>query len=264
MIIVAFWSGATGWLISREILPHFRSGEPPPYTIDLTDEVSGQQIYWEILQKGQKEKVGTAVSSVHRMPDRTYEFRTRLTFSKAKLLNLADLKAMTSQYRVTGEGQLLRFQAGISARLLLDLDIQVLGIFQEDSLDFTVSVLGQETQKRFEAVKVPRNILNPMHLVNRVGGLRPGQDWSIPLLDTVSLAAKGGDLAGLDRLHANVESDELEWNGQRVTCYKIEYREPSSRKLKARTWVRRHDGLVLRQEAQHELLQLVLQRVPSR
>jgi len=39
LTIIAFWLGATGWLVWRDLWPRWRPGEPPPYHIDLVEEV---------------------------------------------------------------------------------------------------------------------------------------------------------------------------------------------------------------------------------
>ena len=38
LAILFFWVATTGWLFYKELWPHLRSGQPPPYTIDLADE----------------------------------------------------------------------------------------------------------------------------------------------------------------------------------------------------------------------------------
>ena len=62
-------------------------------------------------------------------------------------------------------------------------------------------------------------------------------------------------------LEAEVIVDALPWHGQDapVTCYRIDYHEPG-KKVTARTWVRRRDGLVLQQEAEHQGRRIILQR----
>src|SRR5947209_12741032 len=68
--ILMFWLAADGWLFYREVWPYWRAGDPPPYTIDLTEELGNASVSWEILKKG--EKIGYATSYVHRRHDRTY------------------------------------------------------------------------------------------------------------------------------------------------------------------------------------------------
>src|SRR5437879_3167651 len=45
--IVAFWLAPTGWLFWTDVLPELTPGQPPPFTIDLLDEVN--QKYSEAL-----------------------------------------------------------------------------------------------------------------------------------------------------------------------------------------------------------------------
>src|SRR5438105_14868133 len=100
LAIVGFWLLAMVWLTVREIAPRWRLGEPPPYTIDLTDEVSGQKINWKILQRS--ERVGGAESAVRRLTDRTYELHSHIHCEGIMLFDLLDL---TSTYHVNSEGE---------------------------------------------------------------------------------------------------------------------------------------------------------------
>src|SRR5262249_30863574 len=54
--IVALWLAALGWLFSREVLPKLRTGEPPPFAIELVDEVKAvpRQTNWIIRRNGQE------------------------------------------------------------------------------------------------------------------------------------------------------------------------------------------------------------------
>ena len=61
------------------------------------------------------------------------------------------------------------------------------------------------------------------------------------------------------RTEAEVAAETLSWRNQEVPCFRIDYREPGKR-VTARTWVRRQDGLVLRQEAEHLGKELILER----
>src|SRR2546423_15551103 len=74
LAILGFWALAMAWLTVREIAPRWRGGDPPPYTIDLTDEGSRQAIEWHVLQN--KERVGRARSSVQLAGDQGFERQT--------------------------------------------------------------------------------------------------------------------------------------------------------------------------------------------
>ena len=54
----------------------------------------------------------------------------------------------------------------------------------------------------------------------------------------------------------------MTWGKKEVACLVIEYREPG-KDVSARTWVRKSDGLVLQQEANHLGFAMILQRVPN-
>ena len=65
-LIVLFWIGTLGWFgVGRDIFPKFRSGETPPFVIDLTSEVVAEvqknhpaDALWIIYRNG--ESIGTA------------------------------------------------------------------------------------------------------------------------------------------------------------------------------------------------------------
>jgi hypothetical protein len=278
LAIIAFWTTMTGWLLYREVLPRFRAGEPPPYSIDLTEEVGQNMVSWNISQKG--EPVGVGYSQVARLPDRTFELRSQFRFNTAalKLPGLAglerkiQLKKVTGIFHVNELGRLL----GLSSSIYLgdpphlagaqpDFEIEVKGKVKEDVLEPKVYFCGEEIPHLdLGKVRVPvrGSILNPMHLLNRVPGLRAGQHWRLPLLDPLA-----GQFAfipkslSLPELEASVEPAEITWGDTAVGCYRISYRKPGEDEVQARTFVRRQDGLVLRQEAGIGRFGFIIERV---
>jgi hypothetical protein len=112
------------------------------------------------------------------------------------------------------------------------------------------------------------NVLNPLHPLNRLRGLRAGQHWVQPMVDPLLLAVSSSVSSlltppAVGQLDADVEPTVLRWNDVEVLCWRIDYRERTA-KVAARTWVRREDGLVLQQEASHAGMELILQRVAPR
>jgi hypothetical protein len=97
-----------------------------------------------------------------------------------------------------------------------------------------------------------------MHLLSRVPGLLAEQCWRLPLLDP--------GLAGmsLTELEARVRLELLDWENHPVPCYKIEYRTPGEQEVRASTWVRQRDGLVLQQDAGFGGREFEIVRVPPR
>src|SRR5205814_3102506 len=88
--IVLAWLFANGWLFYREVWPHWRSGDPPPYAIDLTEELGKSSVDWDIWSGSDRkeDKIGNATSEVERRPDHTYWLRTALKFKNLRLLDL--------------------------------------------------------------------------------------------------------------------------------------------------------------------------------
>src|SRR5262245_35570900 len=98
--IILFWLVANGWLIYHEAIPYWRAGGPPPYNIDLTEELSNSLVSWKILRKDQE--IGSATSFVERQHDRTYRLRTDLRFTDVKLA-LLEFTKLSTTYHVTEE-----------------------------------------------------------------------------------------------------------------------------------------------------------------
>ncbi len=284
LAIIVFWTTMTGWLLYREVWPRYRAGEPPPFSIDLTEEVSALPISWTIFQKG--ERAGTGQSQVLRMPDRTFELRSLFRFDaidlKLPLLAGADEKPQVRKlmcaYHVTDAGRLLGLSSSVilgfpidPKQFALDIELELHGEVSEGVLRLQPRGLlgGTEVKELASMLKlvglgelqipVRGSVLNPMHLLNRVPGLHLGQSWRVPLLDP------GLSGASLAELEATVGQDLLSWHDGMVPCYKIEYREPGNKQeVRAATWVRQRDGLVLRQDAGFGGREFVIQRDPPK
>lgn len=282
LAIIVFWMTMTGWLLYREVWPQFRAGEPPPYSIDLTEEVGANMVSWSIYQKD--EPVGVGYSQVARLPDRTFELRSqfRFNFAALKLPLIAGLdkkihlKKITGLYHVSEAGQLLGLSSAIfigdapsaEGPLSPDLDFEVKGDVKDDVLEPKLYLSGKEVpQLELGKLQVPvqHSILNPMHLLNRVPGLHAGQHWRVPLLDPLAghLAFMPKSLS-MPELEASVEPANLEWGDGEVACYRISYRKPGEDEVRASTFVRRRDGLVLRQEAGSGRFGFTIKRVPPK
>ena len=105
------------------------------------------------------------------------------------------------------------------------------------------------------------SVLNPMHLVNKITGLREGQQWSVPLADPMAAGLAGitGKSQALSSVDASVTSVTLNWHEQEVPCFRIDY-QGQGRKGDATTWVRQRDSVVLCQEAHYGGIALTLIR----
>jgi hypothetical protein len=285
LAIFVFWLATTGWMVYREVLPSLlETGEPPPFTIDLADEVSAQAITWKVLQKG--EEIGMARTAVHRQPDRTFllagEFKPQhLKPFGIDLKRLGiDIKKLQSTYAVTRAGDLRALEARVAlVSGTTIIEVRLHGQVEKGMFTPAIAIEGLEMKgvrfPRLSAVPVSGHgsVLNPLHPLNRLKGLREGQHWVQPLIDPLAAALEATASSmpwmfmpskpALRDLHARVEAAVLAWDGADVACWKIGYREPGKDES-ARTWVRRSDGLVLQQEATQAGMELVLQRLPNR
>lgn len=285
--IVLFWLAANGWLFYREVLPRWDADEPPRYTIDLTEEVSTGKlgtstVNWVVLQKGKR--VGIGASQVARLPDRTFELRSQFRFERLYLFLVLDVQKMTSTYHVTEDGRLLDLNATVLVRQLTgkqgqgqEMELEMRGTVEDGAVEPRLFLNQAEFPTGMGKVPVSDqgNMLNPMHLVNRLPGLHVGRRWRVPLFDPLGgdpgkfFGTKLGDLVGAGEdltvpvLEAEVKADTLTWAGKDVPCFKIEYRRPGEPAVVASTWARRSDGLVLQQQARHQLIELTLQRMPN-
>jgi hypothetical protein len=130
LAIVACWLGTTGWLAYREVWPRLRGGEPPPVTIDLTDDLSlsdaagidhqanklaARTVSWKVELQGKQ--IGYAMTTVLRRKDRTFDLMSRIDFAEAdendtslkkklKLPFKIEVSSVTCSYHVTRAGAL--------------------------------------------------------------------------------------------------------------------------------------------------------------
>jgi hypothetical protein len=157
------------------------------------------------------------------------------------------------------------------------------GLLRGLGRDFNASLTGEVRQGRFFPhlrAEIPEelareadlppvevshhgSVLLPLHPVNRIQGLRPGQTWRMPLVDPLadSLAVMRPGLGSGPRFLAARVLPELQMLPQQprqqgrngipkrhtsASCLVIEYQDEE---MSARTWVEEDTGRVLLQEA---------------
>jgi len=268
LAIVLFWLSMTTWLVVREVVPILMAEDAPSVHVDLTEKIGAAPIVgWRVFKtaKGKPEPIGSGTSRIIvDEADDWYEFRSSFHYDQF-VIGPASIKSLESMYRVGKDGQLRTISAKAVVKAGgIDFDVGVDGTVENGFLEPRIfGVLEQKLDKI--PMKQQGNVLNPMHLVNKLSGLREGQMWKIPLLDPLAslkekfIAAKG---PSMPVLIAEVKLDTLSWDKRPVACYKIEYYEPG-KEIVARTWARKSDGLVIQQEASHLGFDMILTRVPA-
>lgn len=197
-------------------------------------------------------------------------------------LGTVKLARMRSTYRVNRLGQLkdmeveFRFDASVLGLTIKDTEVRLKGEVENDQFTAHYKVdprgfpLPAEVLKLLEgeteAVKLSYNgsVLLPLHPVNRIRGLRPGQHWRMPLVNPMEEALSRSSFLPVSKkqrfLRARVlpQPWQLPDTEEPVRCLVIEY---DDEELQPRTWVQENTGLVLRQEvAASNGQRLIMQR----
>jgi hypothetical protein len=278
--IFLFWLATTAYAAYRDLWPRLFPSGPPPVAMDLQDEATQfAEVRWAVTRGGKT--IGRLTTSVkHIDADDTVLFTQTYTNVEVEVgparFQASRLRTAT---RVTRAGR-LREQTmdgdlkATARNLVITAAATVTGRVENGQFlghcDIHSS-LG-DLSRPLDPVPVPDGqVLNPLAVPNRLTGLRPGQTWHVtevnPLADAARLllkeeARKYGlpvQEAKRETVVAEVLSNpqRLPWKGEDVDCWVVEYRTD---RATARTWVRRSDGKVLRQEAYGMGERLALER----
>ena len=288
LAILAFWLTTTGWLFYRDLRLRLLAGEPPPYTIDLADEAEMSTIRWSVFKDDQAKSTGYAKSKVrYNEADDTFEIAGELKlWSSGVMQGNADV-ILEGMYAVTREGKLRSIEANVTVTRELEPPRLIEGrVAPPRLIEGRGQIKGPVKDRQFTPhlslnvgglplierdlppvqVSDRGNVLNPFQPINRLGGLRKGQHWRMPMVhpltDAVSAAVSSllkQDLAAVSALDAEVLPDVhvLEWGHSLVLCLVVEC---TGEDIRVRTWVRESDGSVLRQEVEQHGEKLALQR----
>jgi hypothetical protein len=221
--IVVAWLAMSVWLFCKDLWPRLRPGEPPAYTISLSDEApqQGGQARWKVTKNGEhayfvETWIDYRERGEKRSDDDTFEMRALV---RARQLpgHKAPLRRLHSMMRVTRDGELRAVNAKLHMvvarhwEIVLEIDGAVqsgrltprwlLKVYQADagSEDRVFENLNapplpeppaRSKEQSFSALAFSGRgiILNPLHPPTRLESLRPGQRWRMPLfLNLVSL-----------------------------------------------------------------------------
>jgi hypothetical protein len=293
--IVCFWLAATSWFVVRDWLPHWRSDEAPPYSIELADEAARQiaPARWKIIRGGTE--IGILKTSLRfRDADDTYELTAGCSELSLMEMSLPVVGALNVGIRnyddrlsITSDGELRSMTTDVEIVIRIGKNPEIVG-----RAEFGAAMHAGKMERRFRLSgerfgefapalelgdPIRGSVLNPLHPIHRLSGLRPGQRWrqrliapheeiiqaALAKLPGASSIAASLDSGGPRWLHAEVrgQTETMEWSRGEVECLVIDYRgESPGDDIAARTWIRRSDGLVLRQEAESNGQFLVLLR----
>jgi hypothetical protein len=309
VVIVAFWLSTTGWLFYRDLWPYLQPSQPPPLSLDPTDEVQLKRpaTLWDVYQDGQKVFQGKTFVS-HPSPEvfeLSSDFTYRPVFNQGTVAAITDLWATpgftqsatpwvlgfhASCVRIGGELTRVSFAGLYLTRLkslyridpdgrLLDLEVYLTvepesplfrALFHGKVQEITALLHGEVHDGEFRPVvefpdldikpyrlspvRVPSGagVIQPLHPLKRMRGLYPGQHWTMPVLEPLSLvtAALTAQQAELQTLVADVRPQPETFSAGRhrdIPCLVVDYRNADGQVVSV--WVDERTGQVLRQEA---------------
>src|SRR5437868_3270955 len=109
-LIVAGWLASAGYFLYREVWPHIRPGQAPPYSINLADETTVQQsgsFLWGVYrvpERGEPTRIGDAKTRLaYREEDDTFELHTDLLNVKLHPLVIVVKQSTVTRVSRTGE-----------------------------------------------------------------------------------------------------------------------------------------------------------------
>jgi hypothetical protein len=264
--ILLFWLGFNGYLFYHDLLPRLLPGRPPPYTIDLVEEakVRRPMIDWTVLRDGVRTyRARTSIEHPeHDVFKLNSEFAPLSGVQSAPIHGFL-IEQMRSELRVNSTGDLLGMSVSIKAiphnpllRALIGphVEAQFGGQVQGGRMQSTISAQsrdGKVTRNLPEVViREGGAVLLPLHPVNRLQGLRPGQQWTIRVFDPLAAIIAAVQKREYDpsQLRARVRprTETISWGRRNdVECLVIDYQGDD---FKGATWVGKERGQVLSQE----------------
>ncbi len=259
LMIFAFWLGMTVWLMQSEIWPRLQPGQPPAFTLDLMDDsqLMPFPIRWAATHTygGSDEKTAEYfiwTSVAHHSEDDSFDLTSRLEARRGG--QLADevllLRKLETVYRLERDGRTGRMSslgATLTYRLgPIDRIERVMEFAGEVEGDVCRLRLEGDQPGRIVEVGVSRmgTVLLPLHPVQRIEGLRPGQRWGCYLFDPLVSAAHSEPQATWVNARVRSDKETLRWHTRDRVCLVIDY-EGGGRAIACSTWVDAEDGRVL-------------------
>jgi hypothetical protein len=288
--IILFWLGTTGWLLYQDVWPLLLPGQAPPYTIDLEDEVQTPvHIHWMAsyndlpflrvetwVQPDPKDDSFALVAEI--TPRAGAEGGKAGADPFGGVIQITEVR---SEYRVARNGDLraVSFKFTGAAHfhgLIIPGEGSLIGTVRDGALYASMHAASSFLPDKpidadLDPVPMSRHgsVLSPLHPVNRIEGLRPGQTWQLPLVDPLKTAfgallqkylgvAPGQwDREIIVTARVLPEKHILNWNQRPVECLVIEYMADD---VSAKTWVEANTSRVLCQESERGGEHLVLLR----
>lgn len=267
--ILSCWLFATVGLLRRDVLPDLMITPPPDLRSIARAEEFALPTKWDIQVADDASlknlrTVGQAVTETHRLPDGSTELTSTVRFTTGGVLKRTlfaseiDAKlTIFSDCSIDKSGNLRSFRARVQpedgGEDLATLDGKVVDkqLIVRSRTPLPLPMLNKTLSLPYEPRGMVQNALGP---IDRMPGLQIGQRWETkivsPLTGRVEVVTV--EVAGKHAIH---------WDKGVITTLEVVHH--LSPTLTARTWVRKNDGLVIRQEVPIPFVKMILERIPS-
>jgi hypothetical protein len=266
--IIVLWLATVAWMIFRDFVPVWTATEPPTFLIDLDDEVAAKEIFWTVYSEGRK--AGIAKTEVRFLDKGKYQFLGEMLLHDINIIGNentfgVEMKRVTSSFHMNHEGRIQEINAKVflASPQLSEITIEVQGVVVNQVLHPKLTVAGQPIDPYLPDLKKPvplsdqGSIMNITHPLNKIRNLAEGKRWRIPVLNPVPSLVPG---KGISFLFAEVFSDKLNWNGQDLDCWRIDFTDHDTHQRNLRIWVRQDNSVVLQHEAKYAHLEIIMKR----
>jgi hypothetical protein len=265
--ILAFWVYAAGALLRKDVLPDFWTTPPPDMRTISAAEDPSRPTVWELSIAEDSayqslRPVGRAVTESLRKADGGLVLKSHVWFDSGGLLKGTPFAPQSDERldvlntcEIDASGNLRRFDAKVLSAVdkfqLLTLEGEVVGKSIVVNARGPSPLLNWSRTFDYEPRSIVQNALGP---IDRIPGLQIGQRWETKVVSPITGRVEVAKVEVRGQ-HA------ITWdNGVVTTLEMVQYLSGFS----ARTWVRRSDGLVLRQEVPFPFVKLILERQPDR
>ena len=288
-IVVVFWATTMVWLLAEKVVPPLLDGDPPDYSTALeTYGADKLPDVWKL--RWQERTIGYAssrtLSRPHGMLDRLsyVEFQdlpleallSELLGPLAAVIQpmLRDSRGLeldmlvATRMRFDDQKRLTAFDTTIDLGEMSDF-LKLRGVLRNDGKLMVVAQMSSDGASSGEifrqVIELPAEALVEGALSPRpaLHDLELGQSWTIPVFRAFPPNSP------VQILQAQVEPrfDHIQWGGDEEETFVIVYRADAgsgvhaTRKPMSREWIRRSDGMALKQEVRFSGLNMEFERL---
>ncbi len=264
--LLMFWAIATVGLIRRDVLPDLLIGPPPDLRSVASADPDPKPTKWSILVADDASlqsvrSVGQAITQTVRQPDGKLRLDSSVKLDTGGLFRGTPF-AFREEIRIDvvnsclidASGNLISFRAVILAEGTNEALLTVDGVYKDRAIEVKarspIPLLNLTKPFPYEPKTMIQNALGP---IDRLPGLAVGQRWEERVVSPLT--------GKIDVVKAEVvRRSEIFWDKSMTAAYEVVHKIPPA--LSAKTWVRKSDGLVLRQEVPFPVVKLWIDRMP--